>query len=193
MPPPSTGPRPAGAAGSIVSGRRNMSSLLEGLDGEAQGVAGARAGGASHGKPAGAALRSTRRLIFAGSLVVVALVVIGWSLLRVLVGGSPTVVDETMMVEVSTGDLCRASLRKRGVVVPATNPRSGTRTLYPVVEGKNGWMVPEVFVESIRTLTPAPANLVVDLDSGRVLISSAPVGEYSPAALRAQTLGQGGN
>lgn len=63
--------------------------------------------------------------------------------------------DSVVMIDVTTGDLFEFSLKgRRGVVVPAVNPDTGTRTLIPVEPGPEGqgWSVSERNLNVLRSL-----------------------------------------
>jgi len=171
----------------MVSGPKNMSSLLDGLQ---EGPSPSATRGPRVGKQS--IFKDWRAIVSSVLLIGSVAFLAFWMVRGGLGGGGPAVLKATMLVDVSTGDLFEASLRRRGVVVPATNPKTGESTLFPVVKERDVWVVPQVFLETIRALDPKPTKLVVDITNGMVQVSSAPVSEYSAAALRGQPLGSGG-
>jgi hypothetical protein len=104
-------------------------------------------------------------------LIVAALVLAVVSLMYFFAGrGSVRTSGEVTLVDVTTGELWKASIRARGIGIPATNPDTGKSTLVMVSQDGDGrWIVSARDIGAIRSAGIDPK--AVDPGTGEVTVS----------------------
>jgi hypothetical protein len=78
--------------------------------------------------------------------------------------------DSAYMVDIATGELFEAPYpKKKAVMFPATNPATGTETLYRVYKREGDkWTLDTRYAPTIRSHKNLKPELVVDWKSGEV-------------------------
>ncbi len=112
-------------------------------------------------------------------LFIAAIAVLGASLAWSFMGGQKIdKPDRIYLVDVTTGDLYYAPVRKRGtVLVPARHPETKERTLFPVEEtDESGWKLKTRYAGSIDSdiATAIASNGTVKTPSGEPVKYVAP-------------------
>jgi len=105
-------------------------------------------------------------------LMVVAVLVLGFSVWKQMSKPSVDLPNSVVVVDVSTGDLYRMKLGKRnGAYFPERNPETGKLNLMPIEKNEQDeWYI-------VRHVMPALADIdgknnVVDASSGKVTVES---------------------
>jgi hypothetical protein len=95
------------------------------------------------------------------------------SVLRWLHGDDgPSVMNEITLVDPGTGELFLAKPGgARGLVIPATNPNTGSATLVPALHHDGKWFVNKRYFASVDR-PGAKLAALIDRDSGEVKVTS---------------------
>jgi hypothetical protein len=104
-------------------------------------------------------------------IVVAACVAVGLSVYLALTGDrGPQINSEITLVDPSTGDVFRSG--SRGMVIPATNPKTGQAMLIPAIHEGDKWFVNKRYLPSIDR---AGARLdALDRATGEVRVTGDP-------------------
>lgn len=102
-------------------------------------------------------------------LALTASVVSAWITLR---GRGPKIPDSVMLVDVTNGDLYRAST-KRALMFPIRHPDTNEAVLWPVHRAESGeWLISERYIPYLSSESSKPVSeSVVERSSGRILSS----------------------
>jgi hypothetical protein len=95
-------------------------------------------------------------------VIVAAIVLVIGSLAYTFSGSAPVkTASELLLVDVGTGDLFVASVRNRGIAIPANHPETQQPTLVPVSQDEEGrWTVSRREIGALKTLKVSTSALV---------------------------------
>lgn len=86
-------------------------------------------------------------------------------------GGAPKMPNRVMLLDVKTGELFVTNPRKHRLMLPAKNPNTGERVLFPVRKNDNGdWIVPEHYRSGVDNIEFS-RSVILNLDTGRVRVT----------------------
>jgi hypothetical protein len=76
-------------------------------------------------------------------------------------------------VDLQTGELVEAPFPKdRAVSLPATNPATSARTLFPVEKRDGKWFVGARYLPYVKDFVPQPGEVLVDAKAGEVKVAN---------------------
>jgi len=104
---------------------------------------------------------------FAAGLAVVAVIVLCTGIwFSFFTGGAPKPPSSVTLLDVKTGELYQTSTKR--LMLPAKNPDSGERCLFPVFKDDEGeWRIGTHYQGAVAGIEFNP-QVVLDLDSGRI-------------------------
>jgi hypothetical protein len=112
-----------------------------------------------------------RKRVIAGCALL-AICASGWVAFRPS-GPQVALAGEVVMADVATGELFTFRVGgRRGVMVPATNPRTGTATLLPVSQEAGVWRLGERELRGLSRIAADPAA-VINRDTGEIRVAGA--------------------
>ena len=119
-------------------------------------------------------------------LFVLAVLAVGFSVARGLLADRPELSHQLYLVDVQSGELFSIDPSGKSIPVPARNPATGERNLYPAAKDEQGqWTLDFRALEQIRSDRPDTAK-AIDIESGRV-IDAGSVKRISPRDLIKQS------
>lgn len=112
-------------------------------------------------------------------IVVGLLVGLGSVLFQVFSSDAPDLPDSMLLIDVESGQLYRAKLDERGIILPAKRPDNGPIALLRVRQGDEGvYYVPGRDLSLLEYLDKGVEVKAIDPDSGDVLNHSSDVKAY---------------
>ncbi len=108
-------------------------------------------------------------------VIVAACVIVVGSLVYMLTAGGKSVrtSDEITLADVTSGQLWVASVKNRGIGIPAVNPDTGTQSLVSVYKDEDGrWIAGSRDLQAVRNL--GIQSKAVDPRTGEVQVTGEP-------------------
>ena len=105
-------------------------------------------------------------------VIVAACILVVGSLVYALTTGGPSVktADQITLADVTTGQLWVASVKNRGIGIPAVNPDTGKQALVSVHQDEEGrWIAGSRGLQAIKNLGITPT--AVDAKTGQVQVT----------------------
>jgi hypothetical protein len=102
-------------------------------------------------------------------LFVIAALALGATVVRGLLADRPNLSHELKLADIRTGELFSLDSSGRSIPVPACNPATGERNLFPVAKNDAGaWVVDARALQQIQATRPEQAE-GLNLESGLVI------------------------
>ena len=102
-------------------------------------------------------------------LFVLAVLAVGITIARGLLADRPELSHQLYLVDVQSGEMFSIDPSGKSIPVPARNPSTGERNLYPAAQDERGqWVLDFRALEQIKGDRPETAE-AIDIESGRVL------------------------
>lgn len=152
-----------------MSYSQNLGSLMDDI-GADQGVGGKKAKGGNRSGGSGGSTPFWKSQGAVGALAVLAVVVLVLGVwFSFFSGGAPKPPSSLMLIDVSTGEMFSVKLGKRSHVIPAKNPDTGVRSIFPVEESDDGgWKINERYLFALDDVK-YNSSVIVDINNGTVV------------------------
>jgi hypothetical protein len=107
-----------------------------------------------------------------GALAIVAVVVLCFGIwFSFFSGGAPRPPSSMTLIDVKTGELFSIKFGKRSHVIPAKNPETGDRCVFPIEKTEDGdWIINDRYFPALEGIDFS-SSVLVDVNNGTVIPS----------------------